>query len=68
MAGGLRYERFSDMPAGMQKQVAGKILEKYATLPQAQPQELPEKSCRGEECILWWECNGIAIDDECPWR
>lgn len=65
MAGGLRYENLSDMPPGMRERMVEKVLEKYSGVAEPQP---AEKSCRGEECILWWECNGIAINDECPWR
>lgn len=66
MAGGLRYEGLADMPPGMREQVVEKILEKYAGLDsQIVP---PEESHCSEECILWWECNGVAIDEECPWR
>lgn len=65
MAGGLRYETVADMPQGMREQVVGQILAKYAGVEPPAPQEDP---CRGEDCLCWWECNGVAIENECPWR
>lgn len=66
MAGGLRYESFADMPAGMRKQVAARIIENL--LPPAPSTVEPEENYCSENCIVWWECNGVAINDECPWR
>lgn len=61
---GLRYETVADMPPGMRDRMVEQVLTKYAGRELPVP---PVDHCRGEDCILWWECNGIAINDECPW-
>lgn len=65
MAGGLRYESLVDMPPGMREQVVGQVLAKYAVMESPVP---PVDPCRGEDCILWWECNGVAVNEECPYK
>lgn len=64
--GGLRNDSLSEISADTRKQVAREIMESIDPAPL--PQALPEESPCTEECICWWECNGVAINEECPWR